>query len=82
MKNGRIQWLSWQMAAVLAVVRVVQVRYCYEGGRHYRDLQCNRCPRQSGPAFQIGVIFPKEAVTIEGHATGFGALSTVIRVLD
>jgi hypothetical protein len=70
------------MAAVLAVVCEVQVRYSYEGARHYRDLLCDRCRRQSGPAFLIGVIFPKEAVTIEGHATGFGALSTVIRGLD
>jgi hypothetical protein len=66
------------MAAVLAVVCVVQVRYRYEGEPGTIGIcRCDRCER--GPAFLIGVIFPKEAVTIEGHATGFGALSTVIR---
>ncbi len=28
--------------------------------------QCDRCQRQSGSAFLIGVIFPRDAVTIEG----------------
>jgi hypothetical protein len=35
--------------------------------------QCSRCQRQSGSAFLIGVIFPKEAVTIEGELTTYEA---------
>ena len=43
------------------------VRYRYEGEPTTIGLcQCERCQRQSGSAFLIGVIFPKEAVTIGG----------------
>jgi len=43
------------------------VHYRYEGEPTTIGLcQCERCQRQSGSAFLIGVIFPKEAVTIEG----------------
>jgi hypothetical protein len=35
--------------------------------------QCDRCQRQSGSAFLIGVIFPKEAVTIEGPLATYEA---------
>ena len=53
------------MAAVLAVVCVVQVRYRYEDEPGTIGIcQCDRCQRQSGSAFLIGVIFPKEAATI------------------
>lgn len=44
------------------------VRYRYEGKPSSVGLcQCDRCQRQSGSAFLIGVIFPKEAVHIEGE---------------
>lgn len=43
------------------------VRYRYEGAPSSVGLcQCTRCQRQSGSAFLIGVVFPSEAVTIEG----------------
>ena len=43
------------------------VRYRYEGEPVTIGLcQCDRCQRQSGSAFLIGVIFPRDAVTIEG----------------
>ena len=35
--------------------------------------QCDRCQRQSGSAFLVGVIFPKEAVTIEGKLATYEA---------
>jgi hypothetical protein len=48
------------------------VRYRYEGEPTSIGLcQCRRCQRQSGSAFLIGVIFPKEAVTIEGRLATF-----------
>ena len=50
------------------------VRYRYEGEPSAIGLcQCNRCQRQSGSAFLIGVVFPKEAVTIEGALATFEA---------
>jgi hypothetical protein len=43
------------------------VRYRYEGEPVTIGLcQCDRCQRQSGSAFLIGVIFPRDAVAIEG----------------
>ena len=43
------------------------VWYRYEGEPVTIGLcQCDRCQRQSGSAFLIGVIFPRDAVTIEG----------------
>jgi hypothetical protein len=48
------------------------VRYRYEGEPSSIGLcQCERCQRQSGSAFLIGVIFPQEAVTIEGKLATF-----------
>jgi hypothetical protein len=35
--------------------------------------QCDRCQRQSGSAFLIGVIFPRDAVTITGPLTTYEA---------
>lgn len=35
--------------------------------------QCERCQRQSGSAFLIGVIFPKDAVQIEGPLATYEA---------
>ena len=50
------------------------VRYRYEGEPTAIGLcQCERCQRQSGSAFLIGVIFPKEAVTIEGKLATYEA---------
>jgi hypothetical protein len=50
------------------------VRYRYQGEPLSVGLcQCERCQRQSGSAFLIGVIFPKEAVTIEGTLTSYEA---------
>ena len=44
------------------------VRYRYRGEPASVGLcQCERCQRQSGSAFLIGVIFAKEAVSIEGE---------------
>jgi hypothetical protein len=44
------------------------VRYRYRGEPATVGLcQCERCQRQSGSAFLIGVIFAKEAVSIEGE---------------
>jgi hypothetical protein len=43
------------------------VRYRYEGEPVSIGLcQCRRCQRQSGSSFLIGVVSPKEAVSIEG----------------
>ena len=50
------------------------VRYRYEGEPSAVGLcQCNRCQRQSGSAFLIGVVFPREAVRIEGTLATFEA---------
>ena len=50
------------------------VRYRYEGEPTTIGLcQCERCQRQSGSAFLIGVIFPREAVTIEGPLAAYEA---------
>jgi hypothetical protein len=50
------------------------VRYRYEGQPSAVGLcQCDRCQRQSGSAFLIGVVFPKEAVRIEGTLATFEA---------
>ncbi len=50
------------------------VRYRYEGAPLSVGLcQCERCQRQSGSAFLIGVIFPKEAVTITGQLATYEA---------
>ena len=50
------------------------VRYRYEGDPSAVGLcQCDRCQRQSGSAFLIGVVFPKEAVRIEGTLATFEA---------
>jgi hypothetical protein len=44
------------------------VRYRYECEPTAIGLcQCERCQRQSGSAFLIGVVFPKKALTIEGR---------------
>jgi hypothetical protein len=44
------------------------VRYRYEGAPASIGLcQCRRCQRQSGSSFLIGVVFPKDAVVIEGR---------------
>ena len=51
------------------------VRYRYEGEPVTIGLcqcQCDRCQRQSGAAFLIGVIFPRDAVTIEGARSMMG----------
>jgi hypothetical protein len=48
------------------------VRYRYEGDPTSIGLcQCRRCQRQSGSSFLIGVIFPKENVSIEGKLATF-----------
>jgi hypothetical protein len=48
------------------------VRYRYRGEPSAVGLcQCQRCQRQSGSAFLIGVVFPREAVTIEGRLTTY-----------
>src|SRR6201987_1384226 len=48
------------------------VQYRYEGEPITIGLcQCDRCQRQSGSAFLIGVIFPRDAVTIEGKLTTY-----------
>ena len=50
------------------------VRYRYQGEPSSVGLcQCERCQRQSGSAFLIGVIFPKEAVRIEGELSTYEA---------
>lgn len=44
------------------------VRYRYRGKPASIGLcQCRRCQRQSGSAFLIGVVFPAEAVAIDGE---------------
>lgn len=46
------------------------VRYWYEGEPIAIGLcQCERCQRQSGSAFLIGVVFPKDKVRIQGRLT-------------
>jgi hypothetical protein len=53
------------MAAVLAVVCVVQVRYRYGGEPGTIGIcQCDHCERQSGPAFLIGVTLLIEMVAV------------------
>jgi hypothetical protein len=53
------------------------VQYRYEGEPTTIGLcQCDRCQRQSGSAFLIGVIFPKEAVTIESTLATYEAKIT------
>jgi hypothetical protein len=48
------------------------VRYRYEGEPTAVGLcQCERCQRQSGSAFLIGVVFPKTAVAIEGRLASY-----------
>jgi Glutathione-dependent formaldehyde-activating enzyme len=50
------------------------VQYRYEGEPTTIGLcQCERCQRQSGSAFLIGVIFPKEAVTLAGPLATYEA---------
>ena len=50
------------------------VQYRYEGEPITIGLcQCDRCQRQSGSAFLIGVIFPRDAVTITGPLTSYEA---------
>jgi hypothetical protein len=50
------------------------VRYRYRGEpSSVGPCQCERCQRQSGSAFLIGVIFPKEAVSIEGELSTYEA---------
>src|SRR3984893_3864374 len=50
------------------------VQYRYEGDPITIGLcQCDRCQRQSGSAFLIGVIFPRDAVTITGPLTNYEA---------
>ena len=50
------------------------VQYRYEGEPITIGLcQCDRCQRQSGSAFLIGVIFPRDAVTITGPLTTYEA---------
>jgi hypothetical protein len=50
------------------------VRYRFEGEPLRVGLcQCERCQRQSGSAFLIGVIFPQQAVTIEGRLATYEA---------
>ena len=48
------------------------VQYRYEGEPLTIGVcQCDRCQRQSGSAFLIGVIFPRDAVTIVGKLTTY-----------
>ena len=50
------------------------MQYRYEGDPITIGLcQCDRCQRQSGSAFLIGVIFPRDAVTITGPLTTYEA---------
>jgi hypothetical protein len=50
------------------------VRYSYGGEPTSVGLyQCERCQRQSGSAFLIGVVFPGEAVTIVGKLASYEA---------
>ena len=50
------------------------VQYRYEGEPTTIGIcQCERCQRQSGSAFLIGVIFPRQAVTIEGTLATYEA---------
>ena len=50
------------------------VSYRYEGEALTIGIcQCDRCQRQSGSAFLIGVTFPREAVTIEGNLATYEA---------
>lgn len=48
------------------------VRYRFVGQPSSIGLcQCKRCQRQSGSAFLIGVVFPKDAVTIKGQLSTY-----------
>lgn len=48
------------------------VRYRYVGQPSAVGLcQCERCQRQSGSAFLIGVVFPHDAVTIDGELSTY-----------
>jgi hypothetical protein len=48
------------------------IRYRYEGEPIAVGLcQCERCQRQSGSAFLIGMVFPKKAVTIDGKLASY-----------
>lgn len=50
------------------------VTYRYQGEPASIGLcQCRRCQRQSGSAFLIGVVFPAEAVAIDGQLSVFEA---------
>jgi hypothetical protein len=50
------------------------VQYRYQGEPATMGIcQCDRCQRQSGSAFLIGVIFPKESVTIDGPLSTYEA---------
>jgi hypothetical protein len=50
------------------------VRYRYEGAPSAIGIcQCRRCQKQSGSAFLIGVVFPKNAVVIEGALATYEA---------
>ena len=51
------------------------VRYRYAGEPATVGIcQCDRCQRQSGSAFLIGVTFPKESVTISGELATYEAM--------
>lgn len=57
------------------------VRYRYRGEPTSVGLcQCDRCQRQSGSAFLIGVVFPKDAVVIEGELRGYEATVDGLRL--
>jgi hypothetical protein len=57
------------------------VRYEYRGEPTSVGLcQCDRCQRQSGSAFLIGVVFPKDAVTIEGELRTYEATIDGLRL--
>jgi hypothetical protein len=50
------------------------VRYRYKGAPSAIGLcQCGRCQSQSGSAFLIGVVFPMDAVAIEGTLATYEA---------
>ena len=57
------------------------VRYRYEGEPTAIGLcQCERCQRQSGSAFLIGVVFPKKAVTIKGRLACYEAMVSGLKL--
>ena len=50
------------------------VRYRAQGPPTSMGLcQCKRCQRQSGSAFLIAIVFPKDAVSIEGNLKTYKA---------